>query len=73
MAKASPELKRIIAQYKKGLVKTGIQPEKILLYGSQASGIAREGSDIDLFIISSDTRPNHTPPASWKDGSFSTL
>ena len=34
----------------------GIRIEKTLLYGSQASGTAREGSDIDLFVISTDWR-----------------
>jgi len=32
----------------------GIHPEKVMLYGSQAAGTAREGSDIDLIVISSD-------------------
>jgi len=54
MAKTSPELKRIIGQYKNELEKMGIRTEKILLFGSQASGTAREGSDIDLFVISPD-------------------
>jgi hypothetical protein len=38
----------------------GIRPERILLYGSQAAGTAREGSDIDLIVISSDWKKyNH--------------
>jgi len=32
----------------------GIRPEKVMLYGSQATGTAREGSDIDLIVISND-------------------
>lgn len=32
----------------------GIRPTRILLYGSQARGIAHEGSDIDLIVISGD-------------------
>lgn len=32
----------------------GIRAERILLYGSQAAGTAREYSDIDLFVISED-------------------
>lgn len=32
----------------------GIRPARILLYGSQATGTAREGSDIDLIVISGD-------------------
>lgn len=54
MAKKSPELKRIINRYRAQLEKMGIRPVRILLYGSQAIGTAREGSDIDLIIISGD-------------------
>jgi predicted nucleotidyltransferase len=32
----------------------GIRCERILLFGSQANGTAEEGSDIDLFVVSSD-------------------
>jgi predicted nucleotidyltransferase len=34
----------------------GIRPTRILVYGSQASGTAHEGSDIDLIVISGDWR-----------------
>lgn len=34
----------------------GIRPTRIMLYGSQATGTAREGSDIDLIVISGDWR-----------------
>ena len=54
MAKATPELKQIVQRYRIQLMKMGIQPEQILLYGSQAMGTAREGSDIDLIVISDD-------------------
>jgi predicted nucleotidyltransferase len=54
MVSTSPELKRIIRRYRAQLKKMGIQPERVLLYGSQARGTAREGSDIDLIIISDD-------------------
>jgi hypothetical protein len=38
----------------------GIHPERIMLYGSQAAGAAREGSDIDLIVISADWKKyNH--------------
>ncbi len=32
----------------------GIHVERVMLYGSQANGTAREESDIDLFVISED-------------------
>jgi predicted nucleotidyltransferase len=35
----------------------GIHSEQVLLFGSQAAGAAREGSDIDLVIISSAWAP----------------
>jgi len=54
MAKATPELKRIVKRYRIQLEKMGIRPTRVLLYGSQASGTAREGSDIDLIVISGD-------------------
>jgi predicted nucleotidyltransferase len=54
MAKATPELKQIIKRYRAQLIKMGIQPEQVLLYGSQAAGTAQEGSDIDLIVISCD-------------------
>ena len=35
----------------------GIRCERVLLFGSQATGTASEGSDIDLFVISPDWAP----------------
>lgn len=32
----------------------GIHAEQVMLYGSQVTGTAREGSDIDLIVISDD-------------------
>jgi predicted nucleotidyltransferase len=54
MAKRTPELKRIVNRYRAQLEKMGIRPARILVYGSQAQGTAREGSDIDLIVISGD-------------------
>ncbi len=54
MAEATPELKQIIQRFCAQLEKMGIHPEKVMLYGSQAAGTAREGSDIDLIVISRD-------------------
>jgi predicted nucleotidyltransferase len=54
MAETTPELKQIVKRYRIQLEKMGIHPTRILLYGSQAAGTAREGSDIDLIVISGD-------------------
>lgn len=54
MAETTSELKRIVRRYRIQLEKMGIHPARILLYGSQAAGTAREGSDIDLIVISGD-------------------
>ena len=54
MAKATPELKQVVKRYRSQLSKMGIRTTRVLLYGSQANGTAREGSDIDLIVISGD-------------------
>jgi predicted nucleotidyltransferase len=54
MAETAPELKRIVKRYRLQLQKMGIRPTRVLLYGSRAMGTAREGSDIDLIVISGD-------------------
>jgi predicted nucleotidyltransferase len=54
MAKTTPELKQVVKRYRSQLQKMGIRPTRVLLYGSQAAGTAREGSDIDLIVISGD-------------------
>ena len=54
MAKRTPKLNQIVKRYRAQLEKMGIRPARILLYGSQAAGTAREGSDIDLIVISGD-------------------
>lgn len=54
MAQKTFELKQIIQRFSEQLEKMGIHTEKTLLYGSQANDTAREGSDIDLIIISKD-------------------
>lgn len=45
---------KIIRQFKEVLEKKGIKIERIVLYGSYAAGTQREGSDIDLVVISDD-------------------
>jgi uncharacterized protein len=52
MAKTTSNVKQIVRKYRTQLIKMGIQPSRILLYGSQATGTANEGSDIDLIIVS---------------------
>ena len=50
------EVHDTIARYKKGLEALGIKPKKIILYGSHASGIATEHSDLDLVLVSDDLK-----------------
>jgi uncharacterized protein len=60
MAETTSELKRIVKRYRSQLEKMGIRPTRILIYGSQVAGTAREGSDIDLIVISGDWKKyNH--------------
>ena len=54
MVKTKREIEIIIEKYKVELGKLGIRPQKIILYGSFASGQPREDSDIDLIVISDD-------------------
>ncbi len=44
----------IISDFEKALVLENIKPEKIILFGSCASGTNRPDSDIDLVVISED-------------------
>ena len=54
MVKTKQEIDRVINKFKEELKKYNIYPERIILYGSYAKGNAREDSDIDLVVISSD-------------------
>jgi uncharacterized protein len=54
MAQTTPELEQIIRRFRGQLEKMGVHAEQIMLYGSQVTGSAREGSDIDLIVISDD-------------------
>ena len=51
------QIANIIEQYKRELKKLNINPEKIILFGSYAEDTQREGSDIDLIVISDDFQP----------------
>ncbi len=44
----------IVTRFHEGITARGIKPLKIILYGSYATGANREGSDIDIVVISDD-------------------
>ena len=48
------EIRDIILQFVNVLIAKGIRVEKVILYGSHASGNIHTGSDLDLAIISPD-------------------
>jgi hypothetical protein len=54
MVKRTSELDRIIGRFRRELERAGIRAERILLFGSHARGEARDGSDIDLIVVSPD-------------------
>jgi len=43
-----------VRQYREELRRLGIQPKKVVVYGSRAKGILEEESDIDVVVISED-------------------
>ena len=44
----------IINRFRQGIEVRGVKPIKVILYGSFAAGTNREGSDIDVVVISDD-------------------
>lgn len=48
------EIGPVIMKYKQNLERLGIKVKEIILYGSYASGNAKEDSDIDLVVVSDD-------------------
>jgi len=40
-----------VRQYKDELRRLGIEPERVILYGSRAKGVVEEDKDIDLVVI----------------------
>ena len=44
----------IVTRFRQGIEARGIRPLKIIMYGSYATGANREGSDIDIVVISDD-------------------
>jgi uncharacterized protein len=57
MTEMSSSVPDVVGRYCRQLEQMGIRSERVLLFGSQAKGTAREGSDIDLVIISSAWAP----------------
>ena len=53
MVTRKTDLTKIIKQYRRELERKGIIAERIILYGSYATGSQHTGSDIDLVVISS--------------------
>ncbi len=45
---------KIISDFGKALEAQKVRPQKIVLFGSYSTGTQREGSDIDLVVISDD-------------------
>lgn len=54
MDKTGPKVEGIISRYVEKLKELGVNPAKVILYGSYARGAAREDSDIDLIVVSED-------------------
>ncbi|HHY99403.1 MAG TPA: nucleotidyltransferase domain-containing protein [Firmicutes bacterium] len=54
MAKKKTDIGTIIKRFSKALRKQGLEVDRIILFGSQARGDAREDSDIDLLVVSPD-------------------
>ncbi|MDT8898459.1 nucleotidyltransferase domain-containing protein [Thermanaerothrix sp. 4228-RoL] len=54
MAQTASGLNHILTRYLETLNQMGIRVERVYLYGSQARGEARIGSDIDLIVVSPD-------------------
>lgn len=46
------EMMKMLMQFRKALESLNIQVEQLILFGSHATGTAREDSDIDLVVIS---------------------
>ena len=57
MAQTKADVRRVVGRFCQQLEQMGIRSERVLLFGSQAKGTAREGSDIDLVIVSAAWEP----------------
>ena len=49
---------KVIQEIKEKII-THFQPEKIILFGSYASGASGKGSDLDLLIVQESDSPRH--------------
>lgn len=56
MAQVRSEIAKIVERYRDQLAAMGIRAERVFLFGSHARGEPREGSDIDLIVVSPDFR-----------------
>jgi len=45
---------KVVSRFRKALEAKGLRINKLILFGSYAAGTYREGSDIDLVVISED-------------------
>ena len=54
MARGTINIDAVIKSYVGHLIAHGIEPEKIILFGSYASGNPHEWSDVDIVVISKD-------------------
>lgn len=48
------EIKRVANLLKKAFTEKGVAVEKIIVFGSQSTGITHKDSDIDMLVISKD-------------------
>jgi len=55
MVKTRQEIENVISRYRRALSALGITAEQVILFGSYATGKAREISDIDLLIVLSES------------------
>jgi predicted nucleotidyltransferase len=54
MAEPAPELEAVAVRLRDELARVGVRVERMLAFGSYARGEQREGSDIDLIVVSPD-------------------
>ncbi|MBI5555748.1 MAG: nucleotidyltransferase domain-containing protein [Elusimicrobia bacterium] len=49
-----PKIRGVVAKFIEVLIKKGIRVDRVILYGSFATGKIHEGSDIDIAVVSPD-------------------